>query len=172
MRRNAQSPRNGGNYGRQDDKRRPVGLYRFWRRVAPVQPDAERSAGGHVLGGGENRPPLDADQQGSRRRHPRCHVAAREGRRNPRPPDRRAARAGRGAYTLWLGEAHPHHQLVASQVVRPMRQHPRLSVKRDVADEQARHALYRRNRPDLMHGLELSWLRHRQRRQPRRGVSA
>ena len=34
------------------------------------------------------------------------------------------------------------------------------------------NALYRRDRPDLMHGLELSWLGHRQRRQPRRRVSA
>ena len=33
-------------------------------------------------------------------------------------------------------------------------------------------ALYRRDRPDLMHGLELSRLRHRQRRQPRRRVPA
>ena len=32
--------------------------------------------------------------------------------------------------------------------------------------------LHRRNRSNLMHGLELPWLRHRQRRQPRRRVPA
>ena len=49
---------------------------------------------------------------------------------------------------------------------------PGLSVERDVADEQARRPLYRRDRPDFVHRVELPRLRHRQRGQPRRRVPA
>ena len=65
-----------------DDKRNEnsVGVYRLWRRMARVQPDAKRGAGGHLLGGGEDRSSLDADEQGSCSRRARRDVAAREGR--------------------------------------------------------------------------------------------
>ncbi len=86
-------------------------------------------------------------------------VAAREGWRDRRPPRRRRAPAGDGQDALWLGQEDPDHAALASQVLRPVRQHPRLSVVAAVADEPARHRVSRRDRPDLLHGLELPRLR-------------
>ena len=147
-------------------------FHRLRRRMASVKSHAKRGAGGYGLGGNQDRPPLDAHQQRARRGCPRRHVATGEGRRDRRSPDRRSPRAGHGAHAVRLGEAHPDRQSLASQVMRAVRQHPRLSVERDVADEQARREVSRRDRPDLVHGLELSRFRHRQRRQPGCGVSA
>ena len=69
---------------------------------------------------------------------------------------------------LRLGQEDPDHPAVASQVVRPVRQHPGLSDLAAVADEPDGDQLSRRDRPDLVHGVELSRLGHRQRREPGR----
>ena len=99
--------------------------------------------------------------------------AAGEGRRDRRAPIRRASTNPSWRSTLYgWDKAHPDDPALASQVLRPMRQHSGLSGLAAVADEQARQALSRRDRPDLLHGVELSWLRHRQCCQPGRRVPA
>ncbi len=137
-----------------------------------VEPDAGRGAARHRLGRSQDRPPLDADQQGPRRGRARRHVAARKGRRDHRPPHRRPAQTGHRTYALWLGKENPHHQSLAAQVLRPVRQYSGLSILRVLAHERTGRDVSRRDRPDLMHRLELSRLRHRERGQPRRGVLA
>ena len=118
----------------------------------------------------QDRQALDADVEGARRGRARHHVAAREGRRDRGPPDPRRARAGDRQDALRLGQEDPDQATLAPQVLRPVRQHPRLSGVAAVADEPARHRVPRRDRPDLLHRLELPRLGHRQPRKPRRGV--
>ncbi len=103
------------------------------------QPDRDRGPARHRLGRGQDRQALSADRQGAQGRRARHHVAAREGGRDRRPPRRRASRAGHGQDALWLGQEDPDQQPLAPQVLRPVRQHPRLPDLDPVAHEQAGH---------------------------------
>ena len=116
-------------------------------RMARREPVCPGRAHSHILGGSASRQTLDADQQGPRGRCARYHVAAGEGWRDRRPPHfRRASTSPVEVKTLYgWDQTNPDDAPVAPQVLRSVRQHPRLSSLAAVADERVgRRAIWTR----------------------------